>query len=139
MVLIKRTALLLIILPLVGSIFSCLYFTARIRGTFTEWEAIGRPDTMPIKLIQMNYVQTKNGDIYEYQYEYGKPCKNNCWIKVDTIPPILNRDELLPLENCQNSLDVPSVGHFSDSVIECWRWGTGTRLDIQAIEKTGMS
>jgi hypothetical protein len=137
MKLVKGTALLLIILPLLGSIFSCLYFWAVMRGTFTKWEILDSPPKTPVKLLRINYVQTVTGDVYEFQHSYNEHCANNCWMKVDSLPPILNPEDLLPLKNCQSSFDLPSVARFSDSVIECWRWGPGIRLDAQAIDHDG--
>jgi hypothetical protein len=135
MKLIKGTALLLIILPLLGSVFACLFFWAVMRGTFTKWEILSQPATTPVKLIRMNYVQTITGDIYEFQY--SEQCPNRCWVKVDTVPPMLDTMDMLPLEDCKSSFDFPSVNRFSDSVIECWRWGPGIRLDAQAIDRDG--
>ena len=135
MKLIKGTALLLIILPLLGSVFACLFFWAVMRGTFTKWEILSQRATTPVKLIRMNYVQTITGDIYEFQY--SEQCPNRCWVKVETAPPLLNTMDLLPMESCRRSFDIPSVSRFSDSVIECWRWGTGIRLDVQAIDREG--
>ena len=137
MKLIKSTALLLIILPLLGSIFSCLYFLAVMRGTFTRWEILDSPPTVPVKLLRMNYVRTVTGDVYEFQHSYNEPCAGNCWLKVNSPPPISNPEYLLPLKDCQSSFDIPSVARFSDSVIECWRWGPGIHLDIQAIDHDG--
>jgi hypothetical protein len=135
MKLIKGTALLLIILPLLGSVFACLFFWAVMRGTFTKWEILSQPATTPVRLIRMNFVQTITGEIYEFQY--SEQCPNRCWVKVETVPPMLDTTDLLPMESCQRSFDIPSVSRFSDSVIECWRWGTGIRLDVQAIDREG--
>jgi hypothetical protein len=131
----KRIALLFILLPILGGVFSCLFFSARMRGTFTKWESLGRPIKTPNKLIRMNYVETVSGDIYEFQY--AETCTSNCWVKVDSLPPRFDEMELLPLDACDRAFDIPSVNHFSNSVIECWRWGTGIRLDVQAIDRDG--
>lgn len=137
MKLIKRTAVLLILFPLIGSIFSCLFFLARMRGTFTKWEMLGKPTTTPVKLLQMGYVQTVTGDIYQFQSFSAASCTNNCWVMVNSIPQSPNTTEMLPLEDCQSSFDLPSVHRFSDSIIECWRWGPGIRVGIQAIDRNG--
>ena len=135
MKLIKGTALLLIILPLLGSVFACLFFWAVMRGTFTQWEIPSQPATTPVRFIRMNLVQTITGEIYEFQY--SEQCPNRCWVKVETVPPMLDTTDLLPMESCRRAFDIPSVSRFSDSVIECWRWGTGIRLDVQAIDREG--
>jgi len=135
MKLVKSTALLLIILPLIGSIFACVFFWAVMRGTFTKWEILSQPASTPVKLIRMNFVQTITGEIYEFQY--SEQCPNRCWVKVETVPSILNTTDLLPIENCRRSFDIPSINRFSDAVIECWRSGTGIRVDVQAINREG--
>lgn len=133
---IARAAVSLILFPLLGSIFSCLFALAAMRGTFIKWETIGRPTTTDsIKLIRMDYVESASGDVYEFQY--SPECRSNCWLKIETLPPLLDAVDLLPLENCNDSFDIPSVRHFSDSVIECRRSGTGIRLKVQAIDRAG--
>src|SRR5687767_1958031 len=124
---IARAAVSILLFPLLGSIFSCLFALAALRGTFTKWEMLGRPATTDsIKLIRMDYVQSTTGDIYELQH--SPECTSNCWVKVETLPPVLNVADSLPLEDCKDSFDIPSVRHFSDSIIECRRWGTGILL-----------
>ena len=132
---IKVTALLLIILPLLGSIFACLFFWAVMRGTFTQWEIPSQPATTPAKFIRMNVVETITGEIYEFQY--SEQCPNRCWVKVETVPAMQDTMDLLPLESCERSFDIPSVNRFSDSVIACWRWGTGIGVEVQAIDREG--
>ncbi len=131
----KRVALLFVLLPLLGSIFSCLFFSARMRGTFTKWEMLGRPTSTPIKLIRMDYVESATREIYKFQYT--ERCTSNCWVKVETLPPALDTIDLLPIENCNQSFNIPSVHRFADSVIECKRWGTGILLTVQAIDQAG--
>jgi|SRR5688572_27152047 len=135
MKLIKVSALLLIILPLLGSVFACLLFWAVMRGTFTKWEMPSQPVTTPVELVRMNVVKTITGEIYEFQY--SEQCPNRCWVKIETVPPVQDTMDLLPLTSCQRSFDIPSVNRFSDSVIECWRWGTGIRVEVQAIDREG--
>jgi hypothetical protein len=133
---IARAAVSLILFPFLGSIFSCLFALAALRGTFTKWEMLGRPDTTAsIKLVRMDYVKSATGDLYKFQY--SPECTSNCWVKVETLPPILDALDSLPLENCNDSFDIPSVRRFSDSVIECKRSGTGILLKVQAIDDTG--
>lgn len=83
----------------------------------------------------MNYVETITGDIYEFQY--SEQCPNRCWVRIDTVPSLLDSMELIPIENCKDTFDIPSVERFSDSVIECNHWGPGVRIDIQAIDRNG--
>jgi len=83
----------------------------------------------------MNFVQTITGEIYEFQY--SEQCPNRCWVKAETVPSILNTTDLLPIENCRRSFDIPSINRFLDAVIECWRSGTGIRVNVQAINREG--
>ncbi len=106
-----------------------------MRGTFTKWEVLSRPVATPNKLLRLNYVQTVTGDIYEYQYT--QTCTSGCWAKVNTLPARLDANILLPLKDCEDAFDIPSVNRFSDSVIECRRSGTGISLMLQAIDRDG--
>ena len=135
MKLIKGTALLLIILPLLGSIFACLYSLAAIRGTAAKWETLASPPTTPVRLIRINYVETITGDIYEFQH--SEQCPKRCWVKVDAVPPLSDSPETIFIEDCEDTFNIPSVKRFSDSAIQCTLWGTAVRVEIQAIDHNG--
>jgi len=76
-----------------------LYGIAHFNGYFIQWDMIDSPPIVPSEILSINtgiWVKVTNGEVYYYNDTIN--CENNCWAKVDSIPPTL--EDTLPLEKC---------------------------------------
>lgn len=121
---------LIILFSIVGAIAMHFYNLLERKGTFVQWEALGKPPSTVIKLLGLGYVQTESGDIYQHSVKID--CGDKCWFKSDN--PQLDSEYWLPLETC---VDLPSISDFVDSKAICMLWGEDILLNIDAIDQNG--
>jgi hypothetical protein len=134
MSIIKRIGLLLAFI-LIGALISFIFYTIRSRGIFVKWDNLGAPPSKATKVIWANYVKTETGEIY--QYKRSSNCSIDCWVKLEGTLPQVDSENLMPLEQCTDLYDLPSLERFADSKIVCEFWGLGIQLTITAIDNSG--
>jgi hypothetical protein len=121
---------LLIFFSLTGAILLSQYSSASMRGSFVQWESLGKPSSKAVKVVALDYVKTESGEIYQYVHEFG--CGNSCWVISDNPPS--DSEYWLPLDDCGN---VPPLDNYVDSKAVCEHWGPGISLTIYAIDNNG--
>jgi hypothetical protein len=131
---VKRIGLLLIFV-IIGAIISFVFFNVRSRGTFVKWDNLGTPSGKVVKVVWADYVKTESGDLYHY--EYNSSCTVDCWIKSDEVAPPIDSENWMPLDQCIDLYNLPSLKNFTDSKIVCEYSGPGIRLTITAIDEAG--
>jgi hypothetical protein len=98
-------------------------------GTFGNWQLLGVPPEMPVKIVAPNFVQSQSGRIYTLAF--WDECPYGCWVTYDSDLP---KPSELALEACGAP---PNAIGFVSSAAFCERSGPGKALILQAIDSYG--
>jgi hypothetical protein len=115
---------------LIGSILLYAYSYASLHGLLERWETLGSPPSKAIKVVDIGFVQTASGNIYQQVYNVN--CKDNCWALADFVTPAPSL--LFSSTSCGR---LPSLSKYVDSKVACQPWGPGKSLSIYAIDENG--